>query len=51
MTAYGIVIWISFIPIIVVIFNMLIREINPLLGFRSDWNVFGVFVFLILELS
>jgi len=43
MSAYGIIIWISFIPFTVSGFNFLVSEINGLMGYQSYYITFTVF--------
>ena len=41
---FGIIIWLSFIPLIEIYFSMGCSEINGLIGYQSNWVTLAVFV-------
>ena len=47
MSAYGFIIWLSFVPFTVGGFNMLCSEINGLVGYQSIWVTIGALALLI----
>ena len=47
MSIYSIIIWLSFVPFVVLIFNLICLEIVGLIGYRSDWVVLAVSLFLV----
>jgi hypothetical protein len=46
-SAYGIIIWISFVPFIVLQLELICMEIEALFGYKSNWITAGVFVLLV----
>jgi hypothetical protein len=46
-SAYGIIIWISFIPFIVLQLQMICLEVEAMVGYKSNWITLGVFVLLV----
>lgn len=56
MTGYGFINWLSFMPLIIIIFNFICLEVQGLLGYPSPWvgpitAVFFVFLIILLRVK
>jgi hypothetical protein len=48
MSAYGIIIWVSFTPFIISGFNIICSEINGLVGYQSNWVTLTVLIVVVI---